>query len=322
MEKIKVGIIGAAGYTAGELIRILLHHDFVDLVSLVSESQSETPISDVHKDLVGLTNLNFSRTLDPSAELIFLCKGHGESSKILALNPEYLMKKIIDLSQDFRLDGSHDFIYGLPEFYSSQIKKAQHIANPGCFATSIQLGILPALKANAILGEIHISGITGSTGAGQSLSSTSHFTWRHSNASVYKPLNHQHLTEVGEQAKIQSPSFDNRINFIPYRGAFTRGIITTSYFDTELSDEALKSIYFDAYKNAAFTTVIDTNPDLKLVVNTNRAMIYPCVIGGQAVVISIIDNLLKGASGQAIQNMNLICGFEEKIGLNLKPSIF
>jgi N-acetyl-gamma-glutamyl-phosphate reductase len=322
MEKINVGIIGAAGYTAGELIRILLFHEHVNLVSLVSESQSETPISNIHKDLIGLSNLQFSKSLDDAVDLIFLCKGHGESSKILQDHPEYLQKQIVDLSQDFRLKGDHDFVYGLPENFLTEIEKSKHIANPGCFATSIQLGILPALHAKVVSGDIQISGITGSTGAGQSLTATSHYTWRQSNASVYKALNHQHMYEVGAQAKIQNSDFDKRINFIPYRGAFTRGIITTSYFDTMLDDDGFKALYEEAYKNATFTTVVNQNPDLKLVVNTNRALIYPSVVNGQAVVVSIIDNLLKGASGQAVQNMNLMCGFDERTGLNLKPSIF
>lgn len=323
MEKIKVGIIGAAGYTAGELIRILIHHPNVEITSAQSESQAGKPISSIHQDLIGETSLEFSSAIDAaSADVFFLCKGHGESSKIIESNPDLLNKKIVDLSQDFRLKGDHDFVYGFPEFHLEEIKKENHIANPGCFATCLQLGILPAIQAKIVNSEIHISGITGSTGAGQSFSRTSHYSWRNSNASAYKALTHQHLKETGESVLGLDPSFKNDINFIPFRGAFTRGIIVTSYFDTNASENELKKIYHSAYDPSAFTYVTEENPDLKIVINTNKGVVQVSKEGNKALVISVIDNLLKGASGQAVQNMNLIFGLDEKTGLNLKATAF
>jgi N-acetyl-gamma-glutamyl-phosphate reductase len=323
MEKIKVGIIGAAGYTAGELLRILIHHQQVDITQAQSESQAGKLITMIHADLIGDTDLVFSSDIAPeTADVFFLCKGHGESKKILDANPSLLKKKIVDLSQDFRLAGNHDFVYGLPEFSKALISKTNHVANPGCFATCIQLGILPALRAGIVQDDIHVSGITGSTGAGQSFSTTSHFSWRQNNASVYKPLEHQHLLEIGQSIVQLNPGFGGDVQFIPYRGAFTRGIICTSYFETNLSQEELMKIYQSAYHGHPFTSVSEQNPDLKMVVNTNKAVVYPMKIGNKAVVISVIDNLLKGASGQAVQNMNLMCGLAENEGLNLKASAF
>lgn len=323
MEKIKVGIIGAAGYTAGELLRILINHPNVEITSVQSESQAGKPVTSIHQDLIGETSLLFTGEIDSSsADVFFFCKGHGESQKIIQENPDLLSKKIVDLSQDFRLAGNHDFIYGLPEFRLEEIKQANHIANPGCFATCLQLGILPAIKGGIVKSELHLSGITGSTGAGQSFSRTSHFSWRNSNASVYKVLSHQHLKETGESVLNLDESFNQEINFIPYRGAFTRGIIVTSYFDTDASEVELKNIYASAYENAAFTFATDESPDLKMVVNTNKAVVQVSKVGSKAVVVSVIDNLLKGASGQAVQNMNLIFGLDEKTGLHLKPSGF
>ncbi len=323
MEKIKVGIIGAAGYTAGELIRILVNHPNVEITSAQSESQAGKRISAVHQDLLGETDLTFSSKIDAStADVFFLCKGHGESGKILTDHPTLLSKKIVDLSQDFRLNGDHDFVYGLPEFWKKEILSAHHVANPGCFATCLQLGILPAIESNIVDSEIHISGITGSTGAGQSFSKTSHFSWRNSNASAYKALTHQHLQETGESVQKLNATFKQEINFIPYRGAFARGIIVTTYFDTKASETELKKIYADTYEHAAFTHVIDESPDLKMVVNTNKAVVQVAKVGSKALVISAIDNLLKGASGQAVQNMNLLFGLDEKTGLNLKASAF
>ncbi len=323
MEKIKAGIIGAAGYTAGELIRILVNHPNVEIESAQSESQSGKPITSIHQDLIGETELKFSSEIDTSqADVFFLCKGHGESSKIIENYPDLLTNKIVDLSQDFRLKGNHDFVYGLPEFSLEEIRKANHIANPGCFATCLQLGILPAIEAGAVNSELHISGITGSTGAGQSFSRTSHFSWRNSNASAYKALTHQHLKETGESVLKLNTSFGQEINFIPYRGAFTRGIICTTYFDTDASEDELKKIYSEKYADAAFTHVIEESPDLKMVVNTNKAIVQVSKVGDKALVISAIDNLLKGASGQAVQNMNLIFGLDEKPGLNLKATAF
>ena len=323
MAKIKAGIIGAAGYTAGELLRILINHPDVEITTLQSESQEGKPVYSTHLDLVGDTELQFSSEIDASsADVFFLCKGHGESKKILNTYPELLTKKIVDLSHDFRLAGDHDFVYALPEFSLTRIKSATHIANPGCFATCLQLGLLPAIEADIIKSDVHISGITGSTGAGQSFSKTSHFSWRNSNASVYKALTHQHLQETGESVTILNQGFDQEINFIPYRGSFTRGIIITTYFDTDASEEELKNIYSSKYDSTAFTHMTDASPDLKMVVNTNKAVIQASKIGGKAVIISVIDNLLKGASGQAVQNMNLIFGLDQKTGLNLKASGF
>ncbi|MEO9870004.1 N-acetyl-gamma-glutamyl-phosphate reductase [Ekhidna sp.] len=323
MEKIRVGIIGAAGYTAGDLLRILIHHPNVEIVTLQSQSQAGKKVSTVHTDLIGDSEFAFSATIkSDDLDVVFLCKGHGKSLRLIESSPDLLNIKVIDLSQDYRLQGNHDFVYGLPEINRAQIKSATHIANPGCFATGIQLGILPAIKASFIDGDIHVSGITGSTGAGQSFSTTSHFSWRTNNASVYKPFVHQHLNEIGESCVLLDDQWNGRINFVPYRGAFSRGIITTSYFATEVSDEDLRVAYEEAYESHPFTYVSDHNPDLKMVVNTNKAIVYPKVIGGQGMVISVIDNLLKGASGQAVQNMNLLFNLDEKTGLNLKASAF
>ena len=320
---VKAGIIGAAGYTAGELIRILLQHPEVEIALAQSESQSGKLLSDIHSDLIGETDLRFSKEVAAGdLDVIFLCKGHGESSRIVKENPTMLDLKIVDLSQDFRLKGSHDFIYGLPEFNRELLIQTKHIANPGCFATSIQLGLLPAIQSEAVHGAINISGITGSTGAGQSLSPTSHFSWRSNNASVYKPLKHQHLHEIGETITSLRGSFYQKLNFVPYRGAFTRGIITSSHFETSWNEEELMDAYRTAYKEHPFTHVVAENPDLKQVVGSNKCLVYPQIIDGTAIIVSVIDNLLKGASGQAVQNMNLQFGFEETAGLKLKSTAF
>lgn len=321
--KINVGIIGAAGYTAGELLRLLVNHPKVVVAQIQSKSQAGKKVTEIHSDLTGDLDLDFtSEIVSSDLDVVFLCKGHGESEKLLKEHSELMGKKIVDLSQDFRLIGDHDFVYGLPELNRNQITTANHVANPGCFATSIQLGILPALSHQLVEGDIHVSGITGSTGAGQSLSATSHFSWRNNNASVYKPFVHQHLSEIGESIRKMETKWSESIHFIPYRGAFARGIITTSYFSTGASEERLKRIYRECYADHPFTRVVDQNPDLKMVVNTNKCMVYPTVIGGQGVVVSVIDNLLKGASGQALQNMNLMFGLEESFGLKLKATAF
>ncbi|MEM7296796.1 MAG: N-acetyl-gamma-glutamyl-phosphate reductase [Bacteroidota bacterium] len=320
---IKVGIMGAAGYTAGELIRILINHPQVDISFAQSESQAGKKLAEVHKDLSGEIDLSFTQNIEnDQVDVVFLCKGHGESKKILKNQPSLLTKKIIDLSQDYRLQGDHEFVYGLPEVNRNAIKESNHIANPGCFATCIQLGLIPSVMSNVIKGSVSISGITGSTGAGQSLSSTSHFSWRSNNASVYKPLKHQHLHEIGETLNILNPGFNTKLNFVPYRGAFTRGIITTSHFETSFTEKELLKIYQSFYQEDPFTHVIQENPDLKQVVGTNKCFVYPKVIDGTAIVISVIDNLLKGASGQAVQNMNLFFGLDETTGLKLKSSAF
>lgn len=320
---IKIGIIGAAGYTAGELIRILINHPQATIVVAQSESQSGISVDAIHRDLVGEIDLKFSKDVDfEELDVIFLCKGHGESLKYVSQNPIPAKLKIIDLSHDYRLkrDGN-EFVYGLPELNKDQIKFSNKIANPGCFATCIQLGILPAAKAGIIKGEVHASGITGSTGAGQSLSATSHFSWRNNNMSVYKAFSHQHLGEIGESV-LQISGATTKINFIPYRGNFTRGIIITSYFDSDISLESAKDLYRNFYKSEPFVHVVEDNPDLKQVVNTNKAIVYLEKHDGKIMVISMIDNLLKGASGQAIQNMNLMFGLDEKTGLNIKSAGF
>ena len=322
-KEIKVGIIGAAGYTAGELIRILINHPNAEIHFLQSESQVGKKVYEVHTDLLGDLETKFVDEVDlGSADVIFLCKGHGESKKFLDANTVPASTKIIDLSHDFRLkDQNHDFIYGLPELNREIIKSSSKVANPGCFATCIQLGLLPVAAGGLINGEINVSGITGSTGAGQSLSPTSHFSWRNNNLSVYKAFTHQHLGEIGESLQ-QLAGTDHLINFIPYRGDFTRGIIITSYFDFEASEEEAANIYQAYYQDHPFTIVTEINPNLKQVVNTNKAFVHVEKHGDKLMVISVIDNLLKGASGQAVQNMNLIFGLEETIGLRLKPIAF
>lgn len=319
---IKVGIIGAAGYTAGELIRILIHHPEVEITFAQSESQAGKQLWEVHKDLVGETSLHFSENPNQKADVVFLCKGHGESKKVLKAFPDLLEKKIVDLSHDFRLEGEHDFVYGLPEMNREVITGSDHVANPGCFATSIQLGLLPVVQKGWLNGSVSISGITGSTGAGQSLSTTSHFSWRSNNASVYKALTHQHLLEIEESLKGVSPDFHGKLLFIPYRGAFTRGIITTSHFESSVSEEELIQAYEDFFFDHPFTIVVKENPDLKQVVGTNKCLVFPQVINGTAVITTVIDNLLKGASGQAVQNMNLQFGLDESTGLKLKATAF
>lgn len=321
MSKIQIGIIGAAGYTAGELIRILINHPEANLKWIQSESQAGEPVHNVHKDLIGESDLKFSGEIKSDVDLVFLCKGHGESKKILEANPSLFDRKIIDLSQDYRLKGDHDFVYGLPEINREIIKKSDHIANPGCFATAIQLALLPIISSGRFSGPIHISGITGSTGAGQKLTDTSHFSWRSNNASAYKVLKHQHLLEVGQTFNSLNFHIDE-INFVPYRGAFTRGIIITSYLDSDLSHEEINELYNDFYKKSQFTHSVKINPDIKSVVNSNKCLVFPESMNGKAVVISVVDNLLKGASGQAVQNMNLIMGLPEDMGLRLKTSAF
>lgn len=321
---IKAGIIGAAGYTAGELIRILINHPAIEQIHCQSNSQHGKLITTIHSDLVGECDLSFVKAIDYQlVDVIFLCKGHGESTKFMASEsiPEAL--KVIDLSHDFRLKKSgNEFIYALPELNKLKIEKANRVANPGCFATAIQLGLLPGADSQIIQGDIHVSGITGSTGAGQSLSPTAHFSWRNNNMSVYKAFVHQHLHEIKESLSQASKGKKYQINFIPYRGNFTRGIITTSYFKSDASLENVINIYKSFYKSDPFIHVTDQNPHLKQVVNTNKALVYIEKHDENMMVISMIDNLLKGASGQAVQNMNLIFGFNESTGLKLKPTAF
>ncbi|WP_299248714.1 N-acetyl-gamma-glutamyl-phosphate reductase [uncultured Cytophaga sp.] len=321
--KIKIGIVGGAGYTGGELLRILVNHPNADIVFVHSNSNAGNPIYKVHTDLIGSTDLVFSSELSSAIDVLFLCVGHGDASKFLDANPIESHIKIIDLSQDFRIEKEgNDFVYGLPELQRDKIKNAKNIANPGCFATCIQLGLLP-LAANKVLeSDIHVSGITGSTGAGQSLSQTSHFSWRNNNMSVYKALNHQHLKEIGQTLKSLQASLDKEMHFIPYRGDFTRGIIATMYTPCPWTLEEAKEKYKAYYAAHPFTHVMDENIDLKQVVNTNNCLLYLEKHGDQLMIVSIIDNLLKGASGHAVQNMNLMFGLEETAGLRLKAGSF
>jgi N-acetyl-gamma-glutamyl-phosphate reductase len=322
MKTIIAGIIGGAGYTGGELLRILLHHPNVNISFINSESQSGKLASETHKDLFGETELRFTNEKKfDNVDVIFLCSGHGQSAKFLNENTVPSHVKIVDLSTDFR-DESEGFVYGLPELQKEKIKKADKISNPGCFATSIQLAILPLAHAGLLKSDVHVSAITGSTGAGQLPSATSHFSWRNSNVSVYKAFTHQHLKEIGQSLKSLQPDFDAAINFIPYRGNFTRGIMANVYTHFDGTLEEAKSMYRPFYGDAPFVHISDATIDLKMVVNTNKCVLEPQKHGNQLLITSIIDNLTKGASGQAVQNMNLIFGLEENIGLHLKPAGF
>ena len=312
---IKVGIIGGAGYTAGELLRILLNHPEVDVHFVNSLSNAGNKLYNVHEGLFGETEMTFTDQLPlDQVDALFICSGHGDSKKFLEANivPSHIM--IIDLSQDFR-DESNGFVYGLPEVNRERIKNADKLANPGCFATAIQLGILP-LAANGLLkGEVHTNGITGSTGAGVKPSATSHFSWRNNNISIYKAFTHQHLIEINRTLKQLQAGFNHDINFLPLRGDFARGIFVSSYTECDLSAEELTALYKEFYKDAAFTFVMDANLDLKQVVNTNKAIVHVEKHGNKVLAVSAIDNLLKGASGQAVQNMNIRFGLEETAGL-------
>lgn len=322
--KIKAGIVGGAGYTGGEILRILLNHPSVEIAFVLSSSNEGNLVSDVHTDLFGETDLRFSADLLQDIDVLFLCVGHGDAKKYLAANFINPSVKIIDLSQDFRLkaNAGNDWVYGLPELNREEIKKAQYIANPGCFATCIQLALLPLAAAGALKNEVQINATTGSTGAGQSLSATSHFSWRNNNLSVYKAFDHQHLNEIGESLLKVDPKFNSTLNFIPQRGDFTRGILASAYTETDLSEEALLQLYEDFYADQAFTHVSSKNIHLKQVVNTNKGLVHVEKHGNKAFIVSIIDNLLKGASGQAVQNMNLMFGLPERQGLQLKASAF
>ncbi len=326
MEKIKVGIIGGAGYTGGELIRLLIHHQYTTVSFIHSRSNAGKPIYSVHQDLLGDTELNFTNELSTDIDVLFLCLGHGESTKFLTENkiPENI--KIIDLANDFRLTssskfGKRNFVYGLPELNRQKIKSAKNIANPGCFATTLQLGLLPLAKAG-LLKDIYTTGITGSTGAGQSLTQTSHFSWRANNIQAYKTLTHQHLGEIGESLLQLQPKKNIDLNFVPWRGDFTRGIFISSTLHCDRSIEEVFVLFKKYYNNHPFTHVSKEPIFLKQVVNTNKAMIQIEKAGSKLVIHSIADNLLKGASGQAVQNMNLMFGLDETTGLKLKANYF
>jgi N-acetyl-gamma-glutamyl-phosphate reductase len=324
--KIKAGIIGGAGYTGGELIRLLIHHPDVSVSFIHSRSNAGKPVHSVHQDLVGDTDLKFSGELNDDIDVLFLCLGHGESKKFLSENKIADKTKVIDLANDFRLSQSskhesRNFVYGLPELNRDQIKKANNVANPGCFATTIQLGLLPLAKAG-LLKDVYTTGITGSTGAGQSLSATSHFSWRENNIQAYKTLTHQHLGEIGESLKQLQPSSEIHVNFVPWRGDFTRGIFISSQLPCDLSLIELNKLYEDFYSGHPFTHITKEPVFLKQAVNTNKCIIQLEQVGSQLVVHSVADNLLKGASGQAVQNMNLMFGLDETSGLKLKANYF
>ena len=332
MTKIKIGIIGGAGYTGGELLRILIHHPQAEIVYVNSKSQAGKPVYSTHTDLLGDTDLMFSppppeggvyesniRVLAPllgAGGAIFLCSGHGESKKFLSANPAFKSLKIIDLSADYR-DQSEGFIYGLAELQRDKIREAQYVANPGCFATSIELALLPLASADLIYDEVHVSAVTGSTGAGQSLSPSTHFSWRNNNMSIYKAFTHQHLTEIG----MTLSSFHGKkptVNFIPYRGNFTRGIIANVYTKFAGTIEEAKTLYRNYYAEHPFTHISNSPVDVKQVINTNKCLISLEVHEDNLLITSVIDNLTKGAAGQAVQNMNLMFGLDEKMGLGLK----
>lgn len=321
---IKAGIIGGAGYTAGELIRILLNHPQVELVFVNSTSNAGNKLTDVHGGLLGETDMSFTDQLPyDKIDVLFFCTAHGDTKKFLDANdiPNHL--KIIDLSTDYRHKAvGNNFIYGLPELNKEEIKQSSYVANPGCFATAIQLGLLPLAKANKLTSEIHVNAITGSTGAGVKPSATSHFSWRENNISVYKAFEHQHLTEIKQSLNQLQVNFNGDINFIPMRGNFTRGIFVSTYLNYDGRIEDAEKLYKDYYKDSPFTIISDKNIDLKQVVNTNKCVLHLEKHGNKLLILSCIDNLVKGASGQAVHNMNLIFGLEETIGLNLKASAF
>ena len=327
MKNIKVGIIGGAGYTAGELIRLLINHPSAELDFVYSTSNAENKISNIHQDLMGDLDMKFTDTVNPNVDVLFLCLGHGNSVKFLSANTFSAATKIIDLGNDFRLEkdkvfNGKTFVYGLPELQREAIKKADYIANPGCFATAIQLALLPLAENGLLHNDVHINAVTGATGAGTSLSETSHFPWRDNNFSYYKPFTHQHLGEINQSVKQLQNGFASEILFMPNRGNFSRGIFATVYTNFEGALEEAKTMFKAFYKDTKFTFVSDEVLHLKQVVNTNKCLIHLHKHNNKLLVTSIIDNLLKGASGQAVQNMNLMFGLEETTGLQLKAPYF
>lgn len=325
---IRAGIIGGAGYTAGELIRILINHPDVEIAWVNSHSHAMQPLESVHQGLVGdVDGMRFTdETPLDKADVIFFCTPHGETKKWMSEHSGTLPEemKIVDLSTDYRIeDGTHDFVYGLPEMNRKRIVRgALHVANPGCFATAIQLALLPLAKQGLIVSDIHINAITGSTGAGVKPSATTHFSWRNDNVSVYKPFTHQHLAEIRQTLNTLQPNFDHTVNFIPMRGSFSRGILATVCLDSTMDAEELHRLYEDYYDDHNFTFIVDRAPDLKDVVNTNKCLLHLHRWENKLLVTSVIDNLLKGASGTAVHNMNLLFGLHERTGLNLKASAF
>ena len=323
-DLIKVGIVGAAGYTAGELIRLLLNHPAAEIVFAHSESNAGNAVTDVHAGLYGETDLHFTDQLPfEEVDVVFFCFGHGKSTQFLAEHYIPADVRIIDLAQDFRLaNDEHDYVYGLPELNALQLQGAQHIANPGCFATCIQLALLPLAAAGLLDGDVMVNAITGSTGAGVKPSATTHFSWRSGNMSIYKAFEHQHVPEILQSLHKLQPSFDGAIDFIPYRGDFPRGIFCTAVVRQEVELEQVVRLYKDFYADAVFTHYVDRPIDMKQVVGTNKCLVHVDVHGDKILVTSCIDNLLKGASGQAVQNMNLMFGLEENCGLQLKSLAF
>lgn len=318
----KVGIIGGAGYTAGELIRILLNHPSAELVFVHSTSSAGQLLSDVHEGLLGETDMVFSDTYDLSAiDVLFLCSGHGFSRKFWEDNVRPSRLKVIDLAQDYR-DESDGYVYGLPEINAGRVAKADSLANPGCFATAIQLSLLPLAAAGLLEGDVQVSALTGSTGAGVKPSSTTHFSWRADNISVYKAFNHQHLLEIGRTLRSLQPNFGGRINFVPMRGDFSRGIFAACWMDCNITPDEAYRLFEEFYAEAPFTVVTRRAVDLKQAVNTNKAIIGLHVDDGRLLVTTAIDNLLKGASGQAVQNMNIMFGLDQTTGLRIKSSAF
>jgi N-acetyl-gamma-glutamyl-phosphate reductase len=319
----KIGILGAAGYTGGELIRLLLNHPEAEIVFANSESNAGNLVSDVHEGLIGDTDLRFTDQMPfDKVDVVFFCFGHGKSEAFLEEHTIPASVKIIDLAQDFRIKGDHDYVYGLPEINKQEIVKAQHVANPGCFATAIQVALLPAAKIGLLTEDVAVNAITGSTGAGQKPGATTHFSWRSDNLSIYKAFSHQHIAEIRQSLTQVQGSLNASIDFIPYRGNFARGIFCTAVVKTQAPAEDVIAAYKDFYKDAAFTHYSDKAIDLKQVVNTNKALVHVDCFEGKILITSAIDNLLKGAVGQAVQNMNLLFGIDETAGLKLKASAF
>ena len=321
---IRIGIIGGAGYTAGELCRLLLNHPEAEIVFINSESNAGNLITDVHEGLYGETDMRFTDELPfEDVDVVYFCFGHGKSTQFLTDHYIPADVRIIDLAQDFRLAAEgNDYVYGLPELNRTAILGAQHVANPGCFATCIQLGLLPLADAGLLQGDVSVNAITGSTGAGVNPSSTTHFSWRSGNMSIYKAFQHQHVPEIVQSLQQLQPSFEGAIDFIPYRGDFPRGIFATEVITCDAPEEEIADLYRDFYSDAPFTHYVDRAIDLKQVVNTNKCLIHAERHGNKLLVTSVIDNLLKGASGQAVQNMNLMFELEEDAGLRLKPLAF
>lgn len=321
----KVGIIGGSGYTGGELIRLVLAHPELDLDFVYSSTKSDIPLTNIHQDLLGNTNLKFTKIVNLNVDILYLCLGHGNSISFLKENSFSENTLIVDLGNDFRLKNdenfnSRKFVYGLPELQRESIEKSNSIANPGCFATAIQLALLPLAENNKLISDIHVNATTGSTGAGVGLASTSHFSWRNNNLSWYKPFNHQHLEEINQT--LDSLGCISKIHFLPQRGNFTRGIFATAYTKFNGSLKSVKDLYGDYYQKHPFTHVSDENLSLKSVINSNNCFLHLHKHDNLLLITSILDNLIKGASGQAIQNTNIIMGWEEKLGLELKASTF